>query len=152
MLDPGRRNHRWRWHARRNELLQPSGTQDRASLVRTTAQHELYAALCARQLQLLGIFWSEQHRDHIDLLRLALGIGLYRLPSGQYLDILQYSLSERGIVAAGGRERHQHINFRSRIKKTGYAHQFIGSDRRGAHSFRYFSGKPYSGALDAQVP
>jgi hypothetical protein len=152
MLDTGRRNHRWPRHTRRDELLQPGGTQDGTGLVRAAAQHELDSALCARQLQLLGIFWSEQHRDHIDLLWLALRIWFYGLTRCQDFNILQYGLGERSTVASRRGKRHQHVHLGSGIQEARYTDEFIGSDRGCAHSGWYFSGEPDSGSFDAQVP
>ncbi len=152
MLDTGRRNHRWPRHTRRNELLQPGGTQHCTALVRAAAQHELDSALRARQLQLLGILWSEQHRDYIDLLWLALRIRFYRLTRRQYFNILQYGLGEGSAVASRRSKRHQHVHLGSGIQEARYTDEFIGADGRCAHSGWYFSGEPNSGSFDAEVP
>src|SRR6516225_3127696 len=89
--------YRWRWLAFAGRMLDSRCSWDRLAsrdqfiptrwrrlrnllLIRPAAQNKLDVALRAGKLQLLGVVESKEQRYHINLLRLALWIGFYRLP------------------------------------------------------------------------
>ena len=109
-------------------------------LVRAIAQDKLDGALGTGELQFLRILGTEKQGYHIHLFRLALGIRLNRLASGQDLDILKHRLGKRASrrwQVVGGED----IDLGARIEKSGDADDLVGTHGRRAHSGRNLGGQ-----------
>src|SRR5437016_1779476 len=78
----------------RPRLFEPRWREIHSLLIHSTAQHKLNRTLSARQQQFLRILGTQQQRNDVDGLRLALRIRFDRRTRRKDLHVLQHGLTD----------------------------------------------------------